>query len=81
MGAFDAEDETGGDPELEAAAAAERRARQGSQGSEEAGEVDSEEEEWNPKDAKEVAKKQRQMARGGITFESKMGAASKVRRS
>ena len=71
-----AEEDFGGDPELEAAAAAERKANQASQ-EEEA--VDSDEEEWNPKDAKEVAKKERQMARGGINFTSKLGPAGKVR--
>jgi len=66
----------GGDPELEAAAAAERRAKQVEEGSEE--EEGSDEDDWDPKDVKEVAKKQRQMARGGITFESKMGTGAKV---
>jgi hypothetical protein len=71
-----AEDEMGGDPELEAAAAAERRAKQAEERSEE--EEGSDEDDWDPKDVKEVAKKQRQMAKGGITFESKMGPGAKV---
>ncbi len=69
-----AEEGLGGDPELEAA----DRANQGAQPSQEEG---SDEDDWTPKDAKELAKKQRQMAKSGITFTSKVGPEAKVRSS
>lgn len=61
----------GGDPELEAA----DRANQGAVPSQEEG---SDEDEWTPKDAKDLAKKQKQMAKSGITFTSKVGPEAKV---
>lgn len=65
----------GGDPELEAA---ERTAMQEAQPSQEEA---SDEDEWTPKDAKDLAKKQRQMAKSGITFHSKVGPEAKVPQS
>lgn len=63
-----AEEGLGGDPELEAMA----RQDQGTQ------EEASDEDDWTPKDAKELAKKEKQMAKRGITFQSKVGPAAKV---
>ena len=61
----------GGDPELEAA----DRANQSSPLTQEEG---SDEDDWTPKDAKDLAKKQKQMAKSGITFTSKVGPEAKV---
>ena len=66
-----ADEGLGGDPELEAA----DRANQGAVPSQEEG---SDEDEWTPKDAKDLAKKQKQMAKSGITFTSKVGPEAKV---
>ena len=68
-----AEEGLGGDPELEAA----DRANQGSPLTQEEG---SDEDDWTPKDAKDLAKKQKQMAKSGITFTSKVGPEAKVGR-
>ena len=50
------------------------RANQGSPLQEEG----SDEDDWTPKDAKDLAKKQKQMAKSGITFTSKVGPEAKV---
>lgn len=68
----------GGDPELEAAAKAER-ARQAQQnlGSDDEKEnEEDDEDDWTPKDAAAAAKKEKQMAKHGIIFQSKLGASS-----
>lgn len=67
-----ADEGLGGDPELEAA---ERNALEKQQPSQE---EESDEDDWTPKDAKELAKKEKQMARSGITFHSKVGPPAKV---
>lgn len=73
-----ADEGLGGDPELEAAARAER-AKQVQQSQDSEAEADDEDEdEWTPKDAAAMAKKEKQMAKRGIVFQSKAGASGKV---
>ena len=61
-----------GDPELEAAAKAER-AKQLQQVLD--SEEEEDEDEWTPKDAAAVAKKEKQMAKRGFVFQSAMSNA------
>ena len=70
------DEDTAGDPELEAAARAERE-KQSPQKLE--SEEEDDEDDWTPKDAAAVAKKEKQMAKRGFVFQSKMAASGKVR--